>query len=176
MAEPDPWRGQLAFHEMASLRRQHVVFDWEGALSRYMTTVLTEGEPLRFSLMAGQPVYNVFGTEMHVVSEANQRLDVYLDAARRWMFSPSDILVVGTPTMETFLIRIDFVSQPDFDTNIFNRLRLEHVVRSIRQSSPTHYGKLLLLYLFRRYCQVVLPGHHYQIPLLEDAYDFYPFL
>ncbi len=134
MAEPDASRSQITFSELVRNRRLRSLIEWQRILVKYVTDVLAKEERLRFNLGAGQRVYEIFGIEMQAVSAANQPFEVYLDPARNFPFKPFDCLVLGMRTMETVLIRIDFTSQPDFDTNTYNRLRLEHVLTALRQS------------------------------------------
>lgn len=171
----EPWQGQLAYHEITRIRRDAAMFEWERLLTQYITLALAAGDLLHFCLTAGQFVYDVFGTGMQVREDANTPVAVYLDAARRSTLQPTELLTVGfvqNERMETFLIRIDFACQPCFNTNVYNRLRLEQLLRTIRQHSPFHYRRLLYLYQFRRNSQSVLPVRRHRIPPLEDMYSF----
>lgn len=177
MANPDPWKGHLSWDEVTKMRREHVVFEWYEIIQQYLQIVLGEGEPLRFSLMAGQPIYDATCSEIHVLDDSHPPLDVYLDAARIEAFDPFEMLIVGTmfdetPLLLTFLLRIDYACQPDFDSKNFHRVRMEHVLRNIRASCPEHYVRLKLIYQFRRRCQELLPSRRYRVPLLEEAYAF----
>ena len=177
MENPDPWNGHLSWDEVTNTRRHYVVFEWREVLEQYLGKVLGEDEPLRFSIMVGQPLYGITNSGIQAASNLHQTLNVYLDATRLQAFDPFEMLTVGaqleeTQTQAAFLVHVDFSDHPDFDPSVFHWLRLEHVLCDLRANSPAHFSRLELIYKFRHNCRVVLSSRNYRLTLLEDTYAF----
>jgi hypothetical protein len=139
-----------------------------------VTEVLAEEERLSFALRAGQPLYDVFSNKTQMVPSTGKPLKVYIDPARQRTINPHELLAMGTPTMETFYIRLDFMGRPDFDTMTYNRLRLEHVLTCMSQSCPQCFKRLALLYRFRYNCRILLRNREWT-PSPELTCDFLEF-
>lgn len=174
MSEPNPSNYQITFTELVHRRRDPSLLEWESLLVQYIAHVLPEGERLRFHLSAGQPLYDTSAQKVQTISKTDQRVEVYLDPARRLPFDPYDYIAIGESTMETFYVRLDFTGRPGFDTTIYNRLRLEHVLADLSQSCPQHYKRLMLLYKFRRNCRAFLAEREW-MPSPEPIDDFFEF-
>jgi hypothetical protein len=173
MTELDYERMGLAYYGPVRLQRLMVMMEHMRVLETYVAKRDASQGPLRFSLMVGQRVYDLFNVDFVAVSAAESPVQVYLDPERARTYNPYEMLFIGASTVDTFLTRIDFATRPSFDTVTYTRLRIEDVLRSLAQSAAQDFAMINALYQFHQIRTLLVKGHVVWQPILDTSYGFW---
>lgn len=173
MTELDYEKLGITYYGPVRLQRLIAMMEQMQVVQRYLRIRGEAEGPLTFHLGAGRRVYDLFNQDSAQVGAAEAPLAVYLDPRRLRGPNPLEWLFIGASTLDTFLARIDFAARPSFDANIYSRLRLEDLLRSLEQSNVEAFTMINLLGRFHQIQGVLRKGRRLSQPTLDTSYGFW---